>query len=229
MKKLLALSLVLALSACAQRPLAGGRSPSPSASALPRTVVPQVATLSVGEVDKVLAKSSLVAILRYEPGVVTNAGTVVGTEPAAGTMVAPGDVVTVIVAGSPGSTLGEYVAAHRETYVGLGADANGVIVIGVYRQADLQRELGELTKRARGVAFRVQNCAYSWTELERVQLELGRRDFVPGADRLSFATTIDPLACAVRLTIDLSDAEIAQLSARYSGALVIQKGSASRT
>jgi beta-lactam-binding protein with PASTA domain len=63
--------------------------------------VPQVAALTAGEVDKVLAKASLVAILRYEPGVVTNAGTVVATEPPAGTMVWPGDIVTVIVAGAP--------------------------------------------------------------------------------------------------------------------------------
>lgn len=184
--------------------------------------------MSAGEVDKVLAKASLVAILRYEPGVVTNAGTVVGTEPPAGTMVSSGDVVTVIVAGAPGATLGEYVAAHRETFIGMAPDSTGVLVIGIYRRADMQSELGQLTKLARGQAFRVQNCAHSWTDLQRISLELARRDFVPGADKLSFGMTIDPLACALRLTIELTDAEITELNARYPGALVIQRGGASR-
>jgi PASTA domain len=226
---LAALVLAASLAACAQRPGTGpAQAPAPGPSAQPKTVVPQLATMSVGEVDKVLSKAQLVPILRYEPGVVTNAGTVVATEPAAGSMVSIGDVVTVIVAGKPGETLGEYVAAHRETYIGIGADANGVLVIGIHRRADLQRELGELNRLAKGTAFRVQSCAQSWVDLQRVQLDLARRDFVPGADQLSFATTIDPLACAVRLTIDLSDAEIAQLTAKYSGALVIQRGTASR-
>jgi hypothetical protein len=229
MKKfLVVLATATCLAACAQRPGALSTA-SPSASPPAKHAVPQVATLAVGEVDKVLLKAQLVPILRYEPGIVTGAGTVVGTEPPAGAMVAQGEVVTVIVAGSPGATLGEYVAAHRETYVGMGADANGVIVVGVHRNADLQHELGELTKLAHGAPFRVQSCALAWVDLQRVQLDLARREFVPGADKLAFAMTIDPLACAVRLTIDLSDAEIAQLSARYPGALVIQKGSASRT
>lgn len=227
MRMLLALGAALLLAACAQRPVAAPATPTPSAA--PKTVVPQVATLTAGEVDKVLAKASLVAILRYEPAVVTNPGTVVGTEPPAGTMVSPGDVVTVIVAGPPGATLGDYVAAHRETYIGMAPDANGVLVIGMHRQADMQAELGTLTKLAGGTAFRVQNCAHSWAELQRVTLELARRDFVPGADKLPFGMTIDPMACAVRLTIDISDAEIAQLNARWPGALVIQRGTASRT
>jgi hypothetical protein len=222
-----AIVLAACLAACAQRPgLAPLQSPSPSAP--PGTVVPQLATLQAAEVDKLLSKAQLVSILRYEPGVVTNPGTVVATEPAAGSVVAIGDMITVIVAGKPGETLGEYVTAHRETYVGIGADANGVLVIGIYRQADLEHEMGELTRLARGAAFRVQNCAHSFVDLQRLQLDLARRDFVPGADRLNFATAIDPLACAVRLTIDLSDGEIAQLSAKYSGALVIQRGTASR-
>ena len=41
--------------------------------------------------------------------------------------------------------------------------------------------------------------------------------------------TIDPMACAVRLTIELTDAEVASLNARWPGALVIQRGAASRT
>jgi len=220
MKKILMLSAALVLAACGQRPVAG---PAPSASAAPKTVVPQVAMLTAGEVDKVLAKNSLVAILRYEPGVVTNAGTVVGTEPPAGTMLATGDVVTVIVAGAPGATLGEYVAAHRETYVGMAPDANGVLVVGMYRQADMQSELGQLTKLAHGTPFRVQNCAHSWIDLQRVSLELSQRHFTA-----AFGMTIDPMACAVRLTSDLTDAEIADLNAHYPGALVIQKGTASR-
>jgi hypothetical protein len=159
---------------------------------------------------------------------VTDAGTVVNTEPAGGSLVELGATVTVYIAGPPGATLAEYVDAHRETFTGLGVDGNGVLVIGVVHTADLTREMGELTKLAAGKAFRLQTCARSWVELTKVQIELSKRPFLPGADRRAFATAIDPLACAVRLTADLTDAEVAELTSRYSGSLVIQKGTVRR-
>lgn len=221
---------LLALAACGQRPMELTADPKvqPSTVAEVKTAVPQIAAMPVGEVDKLLAQAGLIPILRFEPGVVSGAGSVIGTDPPAGTMLAHGQVVTVLIAGPPGDTLDEYVAAHRETFVGIGLDANGVIVIGVHQQADLQREMPQLSQLAKGKAFRVQSCSRTFADLQRIQLELARRDFVPGADKIAFATTIDPLACAIRLTIELSDAEVAQLTARYQGALVIQKGTAKR-
>jgi hypothetical protein len=101
-------------------------------------------------------------------------------------------------------------------------------VVGINQQADLTKEIQMLAQLANGTNYRIQTCPRSFADLQRVQIELARRDFVPGADKLSFAMAIDPLACAVRLTIDMSEPDIAQLTAKYQGALVIQKGSVSR-
>jgi hypothetical protein len=236
---LVSVTAALGLGACAQRPvdLAANPASDPSVQAsatadipspAPKTVVPQLATLTVGEVDKRLAAAGLVPILRYEPGVISGLGTVVGTDPPAGAQVRAGDVVTVLIAGQPGPTLEDYIAAHRETFVGIGVDTNGVIVVAIHQQADLTKEVSELSRLAGGRSYRVLSCGRSFTDLQRVQLELARRDFVPGADKLAFGTAIDPLACAVRLTIELTDAEVAQLTQKYQGALVIQKGTARR-
>lgn len=219
------------LTACAARPMAPAAEqkaiPSPTQAAA-RAVVPDVTSLSVTEVDKLFASAGLVPILRYQPGVLTGLGMVVGSDPPAGAVLPAGHEVAVLVAGPPDGTLQDYVNAHREVFVGLAADGNGVLVVGIHQNADLTKEIETLAALAQGAAYRIQACPRSWTDLQRVQLELARRDFVPGADKLSFATTIDPLACAVRLTIDLPEPEIAQLTAKYQGALVIQKGSVRR-
>ncbi len=219
------------MTACASRPIEPAAEqktmPSP-ATPTARAVVPQVAALSIAEVDKLFAAADLVPILRYQPGVLTGLGLVVGSDPPAGAILPTGYEVTVLVAGPPGPTLQDHVNAHREIFVGLAADANGVLVVGIHQQADLTKEIETLATLANGTAYRIQSCPRSWTDLQRVQLELARRDFAPGADKLGFAMTIDPLACAVRLTIDLSEPDIAQLTAKYQGALVIQKGSARR-
>lgn len=225
-----ALVAELVLAGCAQKPVAPAAQHQPLASpaSAARAVVPQVASLSVGEVDKLFAGAGLVPILRYQPGVLSGLGTVVATDPPAGAILPAGDMVNVLIAGPPGPTLYDYVDAHRETFVGMAADANGVIVVGIHQQADLTKEIETLGRLANGTAYRIQTCPRSWADLQRVQIELRRRDFVPGAEKLGFAMAVDPLACAVRLTIDLSEPDIAQLTARYQGALVIQKGSARR-
>jgi hypothetical protein len=233
LRGLVALAAASALTACGQQQPVEKAAAEHQLSAGPttaaaRAVVPQVASLSVSEVDKLFAGAGLVPILRYQPGILTNQGTVVGSDPPAGAILPVGQAVTVLVAGAPGPTLDDYVNAHRETFIGIAADGNGVLVVGIHQQADLTKEIETLAQLADGTAYRIQSCPRSWTDLQRIQIELARRDFVPGADKLSFAMTIDPLACAVRLTIDMSEPDIAQLTARYSGALVIQKGSVRR-
>lgn len=204
-------------------------SPSPpTADNSARVVVPQLSAMRAAEADGILTKAGLVPILRYEPGIVAGKGTVVNTDPPVGSLLKAGDMVTVIVAGSPGTTLRDHIEAHRELFVGIGVDANGVLVVGVHQSADLAKQMPELSKLANGQPLRVKTCSRSWADLMRVQLELARRDFLPGADKLAFATTVDPLACAVRLTIDLTDAQVAEVTAKYEGALVIQKGTATR-
>ena len=101
---LAALATTLALTACAQPPI----EPAAEHKALPqptptagRSVVPQVASMSVHEVDKLFAEAGLVPILRYQPGVLTGLGTVVGSDPPAGAILPAGNEVTVLVAGAP--------------------------------------------------------------------------------------------------------------------------------
>lgn len=221
-----AMGLVTGCAARAQVPRTA--TPSPTALQVQRQAVPHLATWRAADADGALTKAGLVPILRYEPGIVSGAGTVVSTDPPGGTLVEAGAMVTVIVAGSPRGTLHDYIEAHRERFIGVGVDANGVLVVGVHESVDLGTEMETLSRLAGGKPFRVKTCTRSWTDLTRVRLDLARRDFLPGAATMAFATTIDPLACAVRLTIDLTNDQVAQLSARYQGALVIQKGSASR-
>jgi len=230
-RRLLLITLLCLTGACAQPPVATPMANTPSDPSAPdseRMSMPQLVATRAAQADQTLIKAGLIPILRYEPGIVTEAGTVVNTEPPGGSLVELGATVTVHIAGSPGATLMEYVDAHREIFTGVGADANGVLVVGIIQSADIASELGELTKLAGGQSFRLQTCARSWVELTKVQVELSKRRFLPGADRMAFATAIDPLACAVRMTADLSDAEVAELTSRYSGALVLQKGAARR-
>ncbi|HZM80352.1 MAG TPA: PASTA domain-containing protein [Candidatus Limnocylindrales bacterium] len=230
--RFLLMGLMCLLAACAQPPThptpvanAPSESPAPEGE---RMSMPQLVASRAAEADGTLIKAGLVPILRYEPGIVTDAGTVVNTEPAGGSLVELGATVVVYIAGSPGKTLAEYVDGHRETFTGLGVDGNGVLVVGVVQSADLAKEMAALTEVAGGKSFRVQTCSRSWVELTRLQVELSKRRFLPGADKMAFATAIDPLACALRMTADLSDAEVAELTGRYSGALVIQKGHQAR-
>lgn len=213
------------LAGCAGQPVpAVDHKPQPSSEAA-RLPVPAVVAMRAADADAALIKAGLIPILRYEPGVLTGNGTVVNTDPPAGTRLSHGDLVTVVVAGSPGATLHEYVDAHRERFVGVGSDANGVLVVGVHQSANLQTEMPRLTQLAGARQFRVQTCVRSWAELRRVQVSLSVHELLQGA---SFATSIDPLACAVRFTGNLSDAQVAALTAKFAGALVIQKGEASR-
>jgi hypothetical protein len=227
--------MVVLTAGCAQYPMPTeptepvANAPSePPAPESERMSMPQLVASHAAEADGVLIKAGLVPILRYEPGIVTEPGTVVNTEPGGGSSVELGATVTVYIAGPPGKTLAEYVDAHRETFTGLGVDGNGVLVVGVLQTVDLAKEMAALTEVAAGRAFRVQTCSRSWVELTKLQVELGKRRFLPGADKLAFATAIDPLACALRLTADLSDTEVAELTGRYPGALVIQKGTVRR-
>jgi hypothetical protein len=228
----LALLACLSLASCGVPPLPGvtpgPASSAPSISAAGQVLVPQLMNTPVAEVDRAMAKVGLVPILRYEPAIITDKGAVAGVDPAPGTRLALGSTITVTIAGDHGPGLADYIDAHREAFIGLGADTGGVLVIAIYSGSDLTKMLSKVTGLAEGKTYRVQPCAHSWADLQRVQLDLGRREFSADAPSLSFATAIDPLACAVRLTADLPDSVIATLTAKYQGTLVIQKGSGTR-
>ncbi|MBV1852482.1 PASTA domain-containing protein [Catellatospora tritici] len=224
----LAATALAGLAGCAQQPAADPAPvPSPTASAR-MSMVPNLTSDNPVVVEKEILDGELVPIMKYEPGVVADANTVVNTVPAPGTRVPAGTVVTIVVAGSPAAKLSAVVDADRETFVGLAKDRDGSWVVAVSATADLPKTLQRLKAVAGSAPYRVQTCERSWVELTRVQIELGRRDFLPGADKLAFSTGIDPIACAVLMTVQLSDGEIAELTARYRGALVVRRGDVRR-
>jgi hypothetical protein len=185
------------------------------------TIVPDVVGEPATSVGKQFGIAGLTVILRYEPGIVAAPGAVVSTEPPAGTVVVQGSVVTVIVAGPSARTLQDLVDAHRETYVGLSVDGNGATV-AIYRRANVEQAIAELDAVAEGRLYRVQLCDRSYAELSRIMVELGRRDFVPGAKDLGFSFGIDARSCAVLLSIGGLDRKLLpELLERYEGALVV--------
>jgi hypothetical protein len=188
------------------------------------TIVPDVVGQPATVIGKSLGTARLTAILRYEPGVVAAPGSVVSTDPPAGAVVAEGSVVTVVVAGPSARTLPDLVDAHRETYVGLTVDNFGTTV-AIYRRADIAQAIAQLDAVADGKLYRVQLCDRSYAELSRIMIELGRREFVPGAKELGFGYSIDAQACAVHLTIGgLDHKYLPELLERYDGALVVSFG-----
>jgi hypothetical protein len=185
------------------------------------TIVPDVVGQPATTVSKQFGVAGLTVILRYEPGIVAAPGAVVSTEPPAGTVVAQGSVVTVMVAGPSARTLHDLVDAHRETYVGLSVDGNGATV-AIYRRANVAQAIAELDAVAEGQLYRVQLCDRSYAELSRIMVELGRKDFVPGAKDLGFSFGIDARSCAVLLSIGgLDRKHLPELLERYDGALVV--------
>jgi hypothetical protein len=190
--------------------------PSPSPSTV---IVPDIIGQQAALVGKNLP--GLTAILRYEPAVVAAPGTVVSTDPAKGTVVAAGSVVTVVIAGQAAQTLDGLVEAHRETFVGVTADSYGLSV-AIYRRADIRLAIAQLDSVVAGKQYRVQLCDRSYAELSRIEIELSRREFVPDAGKYPIGLRIDPQACAVHLTIGGMDHRyLPELLERYDGALVV--------
>jgi hypothetical protein len=206
----------------ASEPVAAASSlPSPS---VVTAIVPDVVGQPAVTVGKQFGGAGLTVILRYEPGIMAAPGSVVSTEPPAGTVVAQGSVVTVMVAGPSARTLNDLVDAHRETYVGLSVDEFGATV-AIYRRANVAQAIAELDAVAEGKLYAVQLCDRSYAELSRIMIELSRKEFVPGAKDLGFGFGIDARACAVHLTIGGLDRKyLPELLERYGGALVISFG-----
>jgi hypothetical protein len=211
------------LAACAQAPSAKV-APPPSPSSGPTARVPELTNKHVALVEKEFPPAGLVALVRYEPGLLLEPGTVAVTDPPAGTIAPAGSVVRVVVAGAP-QTLDDYILGNREVFVGTGLSSDGALVLSVYQKGPQANAVIEgARKYITTKQYRVVSCSRSWVELTQVQIELSRREFLPRAGELRFSTQVDPASCALRLSADLTDDETEQLMKQFEGALVIERG-----
>ncbi|RIV40067.1 PASTA domain-containing protein [Micromonospora radicis] len=200
---------------------AGSTSTGPGAG---QVRVPDLVSRAAPLVDKEALAAGLVPILEYRPDAERPSGTVVATRPVAGSVVAAGSVLTVVVAGPPEPTLDGYVAANRHSFVGLTTAADGTIVLA----------LGAGTGRAQALAgaapflgdreTRVVECDTTWAALQEIGVELSRRDFLPPGDQRAVAMHVDAAACGLRLRAEFTDAELRTLRERFGPEVVVERG-----
>jgi PASTA domain len=194
--------------------LTGSTSPSTA-------IVPQLVGRAAATIDKVAAAAGVVPMIEYERSAASRPGTVVRVVPPPGSAIPIGTTITVAVAGTAG-TLDELIAADRRSFVGLGADPDGTLVVAVAAGADTDAALRRIERTLAGRKHRVVRCATSWAELSRVAVEVSRRDDLRRT--LGYAITVDPAACAVRVRGDIPADIAAALRAEYAAAIAVEPG-----
>jgi PASTA domain len=193
----------------------------------PTAVVPDLAGRSAATIDKMAARAGVVPVVDHDAGVARPAGTVVAVDPAAGTTVLLGSTIRVTVAGAPGGTLDDLIAADRRSFVGLGVDPDGTLVVAVADRADVDAALRRIGPKLAGRKHRTVHCGTSWTELARVTVEVTRRGDLRAVR--GFAVTIDPASCAVRVEGDIPADVAAALRTAYPSTVVVKSiGAAQR-
>lgn len=140
------------------------------------TIVPDLVGGDAAAVDKSAASARVVPIVEHVAGGTDLAGTVVRVDPAPGTAVPLGSTITVGVAGAPGKTLDDLVAADRCTFVGLGVDPDGTLIVAVAACVAADAAVRRIQPARAGREDRVKQCDTSWAELSHVATDLSRRD-----------------------------------------------------
>lgn len=192
----------------------------------PAATVPDLVGRESAMIDKAAAAAQLVPLIEHVPCAAQSAGTVLGVTPAPGTQVPVGSTITVTVAGAPGDSLDDLIAADRRHFVGLGADPDGTLVVAVTEGSAATAALQRIAPALAGRKHRVVRCATSWAQLARVAVEVaGRADVRTSA---GLVITVDPAACAVRVTGDIPATTVAALEATYASAVVVEPGEPAR-
>jgi PASTA domain-containing protein len=233
----LTVALVVVLAAgCSRQPPPLQALPAPSVT---RDFVPDLVGMRYDEADAALQAQLLVPIMRFAPELITNAGTVVSLEPAAGSVAKTGDVIVVIVAGKPpkgnaesppgARAIAELAQLEQQLIVGVGSDRDSTIVVSFAPGTDLELWQARIAALARGERFRLQSCRYSGAELRGLMAQLAERDFLPRAKQMQVSIVADPVSCSVQLAGAFTPAEVTQLQERYGDALTVLTGKASRT
>ncbi|GIF66150.1 hypothetical protein Ais01nite_41850 [Asanoa ishikariensis] len=220
---------VVLLAACAtpsadSEETALGDRTAPSTSST--QTVPDLIGQDAAAVDKLAAQAGVVPMISYDPGATGQLGTVVRVDPPPGTAVALGDTIEVAVAGKPGGTLDELVAADRRNFVGLTADPDGTFVIGVIAGPAGTAALRRLEPALAGRKHRVVRCTTTWAELSRLAVEIGQRADLRASK--AYAVTVEPAECAVLVEGDITDAVMTALRAAYADRVVVKQGPARR-
>jgi len=230
--------LVVGLSAagCAQPGAQAGTETAPQVrpteAAEEGVRVPDVKGQKAQYALKLIADSRLAAVVRYAPEVLVDAGTVVLSEPKAGTGLGSGDVVVLVVAGNPADVggfdghpgakaLADLVAGRTDAFVGAGweaGDPTKSFVVSFGPAADQAAWEARITAAAGRQAYRVQRCDHSLAQLGGVQAEL--RD--AGLGLTDYATRIDPVRCAVVLQGVFSPAQVQRVHQRWGTAVAVE-------
>jgi PASTA domain len=198
---------------------AAGRPVGSGAAALSTVTVPDLNGLDAAGIAKTAARAGVVAIFDYDATATGPAGTVVRMDPAAGTAVPLGSTVNVTLAGAPAGTLDDLVAADQRTFVGLGVDPDGTLVVAVKDGVDVDAALRRIEPALAGRRHRVVRCAASSADLSRIAIELTRRDDLRAG---GFVVVPDPAVCAVRVQGDIAPGVSAELKAAYGEAVLVE-------
>lgn len=227
----LLVGLIVTVTACAAQPFGSGSVGDTGPSRADREpvkeiVLPDVTDLSASQALVQLKNAGLTIKDDHQSNERT-AGTVVRTIPPAGTTVAAGSTVTLILSTGPAaaddtsaSALAAAVEANPDTFVGIFFDENGpVVVFGRGVDPDQwRRRLDALTT----ATYRISQCSRTRAELEAVQAAVVGRGWTPRAGSIALSTRIDPATCTVWVTTDqLTPAEMEAFLQRFGNAVTL--------
>ena len=118
------------------------------------------------------------------------------------------------------ASLGTFVSAHPEAFVGLYLDGSGVAVVAFGSGVDPAAWESGLRAAAGEQAWRTIRCGATRAALDDVQRALG--SFAWPSGRPSYAADVDPATCSVRVVSDmLSPADLAALHDRFGAAVTV--------
>ena len=197
-----------------------------SGSAPSAVTVPEVVDLSEGAAVKALARSGLVANVRFVQEA-RPTGKVLDSEPAAGSELAPKAEVVINVAPTPRRPIADagkeqelqpfnsLVEDNPDAFVGLYLDEQGVPHAVFGPGVDPAAWQGRLTAAAEGLPFRTGTCSRSHAELRALQDEIAAKRWTTNK-KLAFGVFVHPASCTVRVESDLlAPADIRALADRY--------------
>jgi hypothetical protein len=242
----LAALLVNALVGCARQSAAADGDPAAIDPATVRgpadVVVPDLIGRPVATIEKVLNAAGLVPVVRGEGAARPAEGTVLATDPAPGTVLPAGSVVTVTVRGTapgwpPSATeregapnlLGHLIERYPDTFLGLGFDRAPDPIVVFNPGVDIGSWRARLDEAAEGQPYRVRSCARSRVELEQIKVLVQRWAWTSRPAGGAFGLDVDPATCSVRISGDwFTAADEQHLADRFGTAVTVAHGAAGR-
>lgn len=199
--------------------------------------VPSLVGVSEPDALKTLETLGLAAEVRYTSGSSSDIGTVIGTDPPAGTAVSEGAAIIVEVAGTPEDIDEEtdarqlalknaqaIVDSSPDSFVGHYVDQDTLVVVlnPDVPEQDWASRFNEAVTPVLEVRF--TSCDRSGVELETILEEIAARDWSPNAAAIPIGLRVNPSECAVHVAgSDLTDDDVATLSALYGDAVIFDR------